>query len=189
LDGGAPVTPPRSLQARSPLARELGRPEGELLAALLPPDEAQSSEIMRVDSRLPAWDEAARLLTLDYPPGRASCASVRTHLPKHHQPAHTHAPLRPPSAAQVQNFQLLEKGVVPSAPASAAPSWPPSPMTAGSEYDEDESSDAGSVMSLAYSACLVHGMVRTPMPPPKERERPTLSPSCPLSLALLPSPS
>ena len=32
---------------------------------------------MILESRLPVWDETAQLLTLDFPPGRASLASVQ----------------------------------------------------------------------------------------------------------------
>ena len=58
--------------------RVLGRPAGELLAALEPgaPSPPPAS-LLVLESRLPVWDEKNQLLTLDYPPGRANLASVQ----------------------------------------------------------------------------------------------------------------
>ena len=75
-------------------SRALGRPAGELLAALSEEAPPPSPSLMLLESRLPTWDESAQLLTLDFPPGRASLASV-------------------------QNFQLVPPAVVEGAAAGA----------------------------------------------------------------------
>ena len=67
------------LPAPSPqYTRVLGRPAGELLAALHPgAPQLSDPSLLLLESRLPVWDEVNHLLTLDYPPGRANLASVQ----------------------------------------------------------------------------------------------------------------
>ena len=63
----------------TPLARKMGRGDGELLAALktFRAEEKLAASLSLFASRLPVWDAERELLTLDYPPGRASVASVQ----------------------------------------------------------------------------------------------------------------
>ena len=63
-DDGAPV---------APIAKTLGRDAGELAASIDRP----APHCAQCESRLPAWDAARDLLTLDFPPGRALLASVQ----------------------------------------------------------------------------------------------------------------
>jgi hypothetical protein len=66
-----------------------------LLAALADGAPPPSPSLLVLESRLPTWDENASLLTLDFPPDRASLASV-------------------------QNFQLVPLGGEAAAAAAAA---------------------------------------------------------------------
>ena len=76
-------------------SRAIGRSAGELLAALADGAPPPSPSLLVLESRLPTWDENASLLTLDFPPDRASLASV-------------------------QNFQLVPLGGEAAAAAAAA---------------------------------------------------------------------
>ena len=76
-------------------SRAIGRSAGELLAALADGAPPPSPSLLVLESRLPTWDENASLLTLDFPPDRASLASV-------------------------QNFQLVPLGSEAAAAAAAA---------------------------------------------------------------------
>ena len=76
-------------------SRAIGRSAGELLGALADGAPPPSSSLLVLESRLPTWDENASLLTLDFPPDRASLASV-------------------------QNFQLVPLGSEAAAAAAAA---------------------------------------------------------------------
>ena len=76
-------------------SRAIGRSAGELLGALADGAPPPSSSLLVLESRLPTWDENASLLTLDFPPDRASLASV-------------------------QNFQLVPMGSEAAAAAAAA---------------------------------------------------------------------
>ncbi len=131
LDGEAPARSP-SLGADSPipLARELGRPKGELHAALA--SASGTPQLLRLESRLPAWDETSQLLTLDYPPGRASLPSV-------------------------QNFQLMWDEQIGHPPPPPPPPPGPAALAAGAGGDEED--DEAGAESLAYCACLVHGLM------------------------------
>lgn len=110
--------------------KALGRPAGELLAALGPTAATPPpASLLLLESRLPVWDENAQLLTLDYPPGRANLASV-------------------------QNFQLLAD-TPPTAPEQ--PEQPRDISDGGGGGSaggpQAEADDA------AFSAALVHGLM------------------------------
>ncbi|KAL1507727.1 hypothetical protein AB1Y20_007340 [Prymnesium parvum] len=61
----------------APLAQLVGRAEGELQAAVRAPPSAKKEGLLELHSRMPQWDAKRELLTLDFPTGRASLASVQ----------------------------------------------------------------------------------------------------------------
>jgi len=59
------------------IAQQFGRPTGHLLSVLRGQMSCGAARVEELNSRLPRWDDSKQLLTLDYPPGRASIASVQ----------------------------------------------------------------------------------------------------------------
>ena len=130
--------------AAPPNVKALGRPPGELLGALrqlaaapeLPTRPLQDLQLWQ--SRLPVWDAERELLTLDFPPGRATLASV-------------------------QNFQLVDAippegggddddaAAAPPTPTSAASDEGPEPLLVHGQTAEG---DAHETFSLDFSAPL-----------------------------------
>ena len=117
----------------SPLyTRMLGRPNGELLAALLNEGAkggAADGSLMFLESRLPEWDDQNCLLTLDYPPGRANHASV-------------------------QNFQLQPPAPPPPPPGATAEQIAAAARAAQLAHESATDDDA------AFNATLVHGLMQ-----------------------------
>ena len=146
--GGRPLTPRTAVDggaaygfaaaaavAESPVyGRLMGRPAGELLAALAADAPPAHPTLLVLESRLPSWDEPQQLLTLDYPPGRASLASV-------------------------QNFQLLPPPPVGGGAAGSATGGGGGGGRAidGCCQQEDMCTEPD---DAAFCAALVHGMIR-----------------------------